>query len=577
MAGAHIAALTRPRAARVGHGATLPALGAGTAVVGLGLANGGYFPSEWGWAALAFALSALLATLGRARLFLGPLEWAGLGALAAFAVWTLLSTLWSPSAAQPVLAFERSSVYVLALAAALALATSSASAVMLAAGVLGGIVVLCADGLLSRVDGTSTTPRLLEPVGYENAVGILATVGILVALGLAANAAVARLRLLAFASAPLPAATLYLTYSRGAWLALAVGVCVAFVVETHRRRLLGTVALALPAAVLADLSAAKAQRGAWLGLALVACTILALAIGAVAPRFAGSGHSRRAAAAAAFVLLAVAWAAASHNPGGRLVSASSNGRAAYWSVAWQEAQAHPLLGGGAGSYAAYWERLRATDFPAQNAHNLYLETLAELGPLGLALLALAFGLPIVAARRARGHPAVTAATAGFAAFAVHAAVDWDFQLAAVTVAAVVLGGAVLVAARREAVSRPSPLGRTVVAVALAAAAVLAIAAQVGNSAVAGSRAALDRDDAATAARLAQRAHTWQPWSFEPWQLLGEAQLAAGRLAEARASFLRALALDRANAGLWADLAAASAGSEHAYALDRSRLLDPYGG
>jgi hypothetical protein len=577
MAGAQIAALAGPRAGRLGFGSTLPTLGAGSAVAGLGLANGGYFPSEWGWAALAFALGALLATLARARPSFGPLEWVGLGALSAFATWTLLSVLWSPSSMQPVLAFERTAVYVLALAAVFAVATSSRSAVSLVTGVLGGIVVLCGDGLLMRVDGTATTPRLAEPVGYENAVGILATIGLLVALGLAANAAVARLRLLAFATVPLLSATLYLTYSRGAWLALAVGACIAFAVETRRGRLLGVFVLALPTAILADLSAAKAQRGVWLGAALVACTALAPAIGAVAPRLAGPRHVRRAAAIAVFVLLAVAWPVVSHDPGGRLLSASSNGRGDYWSVAWREVEAHRLLGGGAGSYVSYWNRWRSSDFPAQNAHNLYLETLAELGPPGLVLLVVALGLPLLAARRVRGHPAVTAASAGFGAFAVHSAVDWDFQLVAVTVAGLILGGAVLVAARRELRSPPLPLGRGSKVVALAAAAVLAIAVQVGNSATAGSRAALDRDDAATAARLALRAHRWQPWSFEPWQLLGEAQLASGRLDPARVSFRRALSLDRSNAALWADLAEASSGIERADALARAHALDPNGG
>ncbi|HYT50946.1 MAG TPA: hypothetical protein VEL10_01935 [Gaiellaceae bacterium] len=40
----------------------------------------------------------------------------------------------------------------------------------------------------------------------------------------------------------------------------------------------------------------------------------------------------------------------------------------------------------------------------RDAHSLYVETLAELGPIGLALLSAALVVPLVAAVRARRHP-----------------------------------------------------------------------------------------------------------------------------------------------------------------------------
>jgi cytochrome c-type biogenesis protein CcmH/NrfG len=236
-----------------------------------------------------------------------------------------------------------------------------------------------------------------------------------------------------------------------------------------------------------------------------------------------------------------------------------------------------MLGGGAGSFARYWLLMRSTDLETQNAHNLYLETLAELGPVGLALLLAAFAVPFGAARRARGHPAATAGSAAFAAFAVHAAVDWDFQLVAVTLAALFCAGALLVSARgaREREARRG--GRWIGGAMLAAAAAFAIVAQVGNSALAGSRSALDRDDPARAAQLARRAERWQPWSFEPLEALGEAQLAGGRVAAARFSFRRALALDPPNATLWLELADASPRPGRSQALAAARRLDPRGG
>ena len=56
----------------------------------------------------------------------------------------------------------------------------------------------------------------------------------------------------------------------------------------------------------------------------------------------------------------------------------------------------PLLGTGAGSFEAHWFRERSVAFHARDAHNLYLETLAELGPVGLALLLATLALPLLA-------------------------------------------------------------------------------------------------------------------------------------------------------------------------------------
>ncbi|TMM12709.1 MAG: O-antigen ligase family protein, partial [Actinobacteria bacterium] len=88
----------------------------------------------------------------------------------------------------------------------------------------------------------------------------------------------------------------------------------------------------------------------------------------------------------------------------RLVNLSGSGRADYWRVAWREFTENPVLGGGAGSYERYWLRDRPNAFFARNAHNLYLEVLAELGPIGLLLLCVALGTPLVAAVRLRRRP-----------------------------------------------------------------------------------------------------------------------------------------------------------------------------
>ncbi len=65
----------------------------------------------------------------------------------------------------------------------------------------------------------------------------------------------------------------------------------------------------------------------------------------------------------------------------RVLSLSGNGRSALWTVAWQDARMHPLLGSGAGTYEGFFYEHRDTAaLNVRDAHNLYLETLASSGP-----------------------------------------------------------------------------------------------------------------------------------------------------------------------------------------------------
>jgi hypothetical protein len=84
-----------------------------------------------------------------------------------------------------------------------------------------------------------------------------------------------------------------------------------------------------------------------------------------------------------------------------------------------------------------------------DAHSLYVETLAELGPIGLVLLAVALSVPIVAAVRVRDDPLAAGAAAAYAAFLVHAGLDWDWEMPAVTLAGLLCGVGVLVGMRRD--------------------------------------------------------------------------------------------------------------------------------
>ena len=144
------------------------------------------------------------------------------------------------------------------------------------------------------------------------------------------------------------------------------------------------------------------------------------------------------------------------NLNSRLFSLSNDDRTVLWHAAWKQFEAHPIVGSGAGSFGRWWLAHRTVGYYfVQDTHNLYLQTLGELGLVGIVLLAVMLGVPLVAAVRARRHPLVAPALGGYVAYLVHAAVDWDWQMPAVTLLALFAGAAIVTAARRrDAEQRP---------------------------------------------------------------------------------------------------------------------------
>ena len=128
-------------------------------------------------------------------------------------------------------------------------------------------------------------------------------------------------------------------------------------------------------------------------------------------------------------------------------SGSLGDRPKYWHAAWLDFVQHPLLGSGAGSFEVAWLRYRTISDSVRDAHNLYLETLAELGPLGLLLLVIALAIPLWAIPRARRIAPTASICGAYVAFLGHAAVDWDWEMPVVTVTALLCAGALLNAER----------------------------------------------------------------------------------------------------------------------------------
>lgn len=238
--------------------------------------------------------------------------------------------------------------------------------------------------------------------------------------------------------------------------------------------------------------------------------------------------------------------------------AGGHERTHYWRVAAREARAHSILGTGTGTFVNWWVRDRDTTIQTQEAHSLYVETLAELGPLGLALLLVVLGVPIAVARRPE-HAAVVAA------FAVAVAVDFDWELAGVTLPVVVAAAAAVSEGRPR---RDVPARALVpVCAVVVAAAVLAYA---GNAALSDAESAAQRGDFAAARSHARAARRWQPYSPEPWVVLGDTSTGAGRLD----AYRRAVELDPKDWSLWQRLADAANGQLRRLARAKAAQLNP---
>jgi hypothetical protein len=213
-------------------------------VAALGAADGGYFPTAWGWTALvALWIVAAIALLGSVVRPSG-LQLTFLAGLTAFGVWTVLSTVWSIDSVETVREAQRMLAYV-AVAAALVLAVRVRAVPTLLGGVLAGITLPSLYGLGTRlfpdrlgVFDPIAGYRLSEPLGYWNGLGIFAAMGVLLALGLAARARTLVARGIAGALPVLLLPTVYFTFGRGPWIALAVAFLAAIAIDPRRLQLL---------------------------------------------------------------------------------------------------------------------------------------------------------------------------------------------------------------------------------------------------------------------------------------------------------------------------------------------------
>jgi hypothetical protein len=383
-----------------------------------------------------------------------------IGLLLALAALSALSVIWSvqPDGSWQDAARLFAYAGVFALAALLARAAPERGSDVLG-GVLLAAVIVCAYALLTKVFPDAlgserayahTYARLREPYGYWNAIGVAAAVGAVACMWLGARrAGHALLNALAYPAMGLMLVTVLLAYSRGALAALVLGIALWLCMVPLRLRGVSVLcAGALGAAVvvawdfsqhalttddvpLAERVGAGHQLGVLLAAMLVALTLAGLAVGFLAGRGPLPAPTRRRVGTALLSLPVIALIAfagllsvshrglfgtISHTAGtltnpnarppangpGRLTAVGSV-RARYWNEALEIFSDHPWLGVGAEGYETARLRYRTAILDVGQAHGFLVQTLADLGLVGLMVVLALLGSWLAAAGRAT-HP-----------------------------------------------------------------------------------------------------------------------------------------------------------------------------
>ncbi len=565
------------------------------ATTGLAFDGGGFPPVSWDRWLVIFAALALIVLLLAGAEAPGRPAAALLAALGLLTAWAAASWLWSDSPPAAPEEAQRIALY-LAAAAAVVVAGRRAPLGAVAGGIAAGVAPVAGWNLALRLapDWTGRAPQrtdigsLADPVGYANALGLLLVLGMLLALGVAAATGSPALRAAAAVLLVPYAADVALQESSGAFAALAAGVAALVLADRRGLAAVGRslLLLVLPLGAAAGVALSRGvvspppedlTSAAHPGHRLLLMLVLLASAQLVAARFvlprlraAGPLLPGRAAVAAAVVLALAAAAAAPF-------ALRGHDRGAYWRAATHEIAANPLLGSGAGTYVDWWLRTRTTDLSTREAHSLYLETLAELGPLGLLALLAALGVPLAAALRLRRTAWGPPLLAVLVAYDVHAAADFDWELGAATVPAVLVGAVAAVhAAAPHAAARARSWPRLAAVVGLTGLTAAGILALAGNARLASARDAEAVGAYDATIRYATRALRYAPWSADAWSAIGEARLAQGDHAGAREAFRSAVRLDPNDWQAWLELAQASTGEARRSAEAEAARLNPLG-
>jgi O-antigen ligase/polysaccharide polymerase Wzy-like membrane protein len=616
-------------------------------IVGLALGGGGYALSARHIAGLAvWLLVVALLVLGAAsRTTIGrPFYW-GAGSIGGLALLSALSSLWSGSIELSVIEADRVLVYLAFFLAAFLIAQTDQRRQRFGEGIAIALALVAFMSLASRLlphlleveNSLGSGPRTRYPLGYWNANGVAFGIGAAMLLWMSRRSLVTALRWLAVAALPLVLLALYLTYSRGGLLSLLVACGCLLVLSHDRLWLLATLAIAAVATLPAVLSvqahhslaenfdtSAISGQGVTALLILLAGVALALLLFAALRRIEGRGGGlagravelsrnpavlKRIALAMALIGIAAAVAVAGrawsqftssdiqfpNHPEQHFVQLSGAGRSEFWRVALDAFGEKPLLGHGAGTYVFSWDQLRHIPMAVHDAHSLYLQAFTELGVVGgllvLALVGILLWTGFAAWRDAGGprrelHAVLLAA---MLAFAVGAAIDWLWEIAAMGAIFFLASGALVAArcaqlarARASANGERAEQRRFGLAVAGLAIAWISAVALVGpllvDRELHASEGAAAKGELAAAVSHADTARSIEPWAASPYVLLGLLAEAQGEYATASGRLTQAIEREDRNWQLYylrarVEREAGNLAAAHAD-LERARELDP---
>lgn len=546
-------------------------------IVYLGLEGGGYdviVRSQVGmaiwWLILFGALCGLLPVRRVSRS-----AWISLGAMAALVLWVGLSISWSDSSERSVAELARIStlggVFVLALLVqGRDGLRRTLTAIAVAIGVIGLLALLSRlhpswfpESESSEIQETARV-RLSYPLNYWNGLAALIAMGIPLLVMLALRTRMVAGRAIAAAAIPALALAAYFTLSRGGALALLIGLIVLIALWPQRLAAIPTLvvvgigsAILIIAATQRDALAHGLQNstGIQQGNEMLAMTIFVtagVAMLTASVAFASkygllrmpSPPSRRATALAFVITVLLAGIAATaaglpnqasdsweqfKEPHGalstntdRFTSASGSTRYQLWDAALAANSSDPLKGIGAGTYEYWWSSQGSLPTFVRDAHSLYLEVLAELGVIGLALL-LGFlatlavhGVRLVLRGDQRTRMLSAGALASMTAFLVGAGVDWSWEMTVLPAAFFLIAGALLAKGPGPRKEPSRGLGPRIGFAAVAAAALVMIAPPLGAAtALRESQTAATDGNLNAALAYANDAADLQPYAASP--------------------------------------------------------------
>ena len=577
--------------------------------------------------------------------------WTGVAILGGLLIWTAVATIsWTESTERSLI--ELSRVATLSGILALLVLVQAREGLRRSVCALGAAVAfIAAIALLSRyqpgwfpesgIPNTFPNSRLSYPLEYWNGLAALLAIGLAPLLWTATFGRSMYGRALAAGSIPMVVLACYLTASRGGAIEAGIALIALLVLFPKRLKLClnlivpvaGSIALLLlieqrpelrdrqPG----DLVSSQGTEMLFLTVAVFALGVLAQALLAraeqrgkiVVPSASTAVAKRTGVLTAIITALIVVGAFGSGFVGNRwsdfkqpnfddgtvsrLGNLSSGERYLVWESALDAASDKSLTGRGPGTFEFWWARKgKGTQF-VRDAHSLYLEALAELGPIGLLLMLALVLIPIYIAvggaiRRGSDErrSLLAASAAGMIAFAVAAGIDWAWELTVLPVAFLVLfaatSGPAAQSRKGHRTSRfdtaPVTFGGRAATV-LTSLVVIAIIAlpMIGTTLVRDSQSKYKEGDIEGALADAQRASHVQPYSASADMQVALVQAKLGEKDEALMSAIEATKNESTNWRTWYVLAQVSdefglsrqAEIAHARALKlntRSSLLDP---